>query len=162
MKKCLHSLSHFETITHRLFISLLAADKKTLKENIMGNRAVITASNTKNAPCIYLHWNGGRASVEGFLAAARYLSIRGTDSKTFDAIAETIASYFFGCKVGFTVYRETYGRADTDNWDNGVYVIDADLNIVGRKFKRSSEEVNPEKTQGIFEQIVSRAPVYNA
>lgn len=128
----------------------------------MGNRAVITASKAKNAPCIYLHWNGGRASVEGFLAAARHLSISGCSKETFDVLADTIAKNFFGCDVGFTVYRETYGQADKDNWDNGVYIIDRNLNIVGREFKRGREEVDPEKTQGIFEQIVSRAPVYNA
>jgi hypothetical protein len=128
----------------------------------MGNRAIITAHTTENAPCIYLHWNGGRASVEGFLEAARRLSIRGTSAASFDAIAETIARHFFGGEVGLTVYRETYGQADIDNWDNGVYVIDADLKIVGRKFKRHAEEVNAEKTQHIIDQIVARAPVYNA
>ena len=34
----------------------------------MGNRAVISFSTSPAAPSIYLHWNGGRASVEGFLA----------------------------------------------------------------------------------------------
>jgi len=42
----------------------------------MGNRAVITFATYTNAPAIYLHWNGGRASVEGFLSAARQLGLR--------------------------------------------------------------------------------------
>ena len=42
----------------------------------MGNRAVITASKLKDSGLgIYLHWNGGRASVLGFLKAARQLEI---------------------------------------------------------------------------------------
>lgn len=128
----------------------------------MGNRAVITASTAPNAPSIYLHWNGGRASVEGFLQAARHLSIRGTDAATFDRIAELVATHFFGCEVGMTVYREPFGRTDSDNWDNGTYLIDVDLQIVGRKFQRQrEEEVNPGKTRGIFEHIVQRAPVFN-
>ena len=50
----------------------------------MGNRAVITASTAPDAPSIYLHWNGGRDSVEGFLKAARDLSIKGTSAESFD------------------------------------------------------------------------------
>lgn len=127
----------------------------------MGNRAVITASTAPNAPSIYLHWNGGRASVEGFLQAARHLSIRGADADTFDNIAELVATHFFNTQVGMTVYRQPFGQADADNWDNGTYIIDADLQIVGRKFKRHGEEINPGKTREIFEHIVQRAPVFN-
>lgn len=60
-----------------------------------------------------------------------------------------------------TVYRHEYGSADTDNWDNGVYVLDSNLNIRKRLFKRSGEEVDSEKTFAIFENIVSRAPAFN-
>jgi hypothetical protein len=41
----------------------------------MGNRALLTFSTEPTAPAIYLHWNGGRASVLGFLKAARQLGI---------------------------------------------------------------------------------------
>jgi len=43
----------------------------------MGNRAVITTApySTSNVG-IYVHWNGGRASVEGFLKACRELGYR--------------------------------------------------------------------------------------
>ena len=33
----------------------------------MGNRAVLEFKDQSNQPNIYLHWNGGRASVEAFL-----------------------------------------------------------------------------------------------
>lgn len=132
----------------------------------MGNRAVITFAKTKSAPCIYLHWNGGRASVEGFLRAARHLALnapmlagpRGhnfaTQAQVLDAIASLLAEHFFGTEVGRTVYRETYGSADTDNWDNGVYVIDANFDIVGREFMRHDEEVDTHKTLEIYTTLI--------
>lgn len=130
----------------------------------MGNRAVITFDTTKSAPCIYLHWNGGRCSVEGFLNAAKALGLReveaGKEAEALDWIAETLAKNFFNCEVGMTVYRETYGSADCDNGDNGVYVLNRTLDIVGRKFKRGPEDISPDKTAGIEKQILSTAERY--
>jgi len=129
----------------------------------MGNRAVISFSSSPKAPCIYLHWNGGKASVRGFLDAARSLGIKLDKSRehsieaqaeAMDAIAKLIARDFFGGEVGRTVYRETMERADKDNWDNGVYYIDSDLNITGRQFKRRDDEIDPEKRQSIYETII--------
>lgn len=131
----------------------------------MGNRAVITFMQADSAPCIYLHWNGGRASVKAFLRAARDLGMRRIDSKNqhqiMDAMADMIGKSFFGNDVGLGVYRQTYGESDTDNWDNGVYVLGFDMDICGRRFERHGEEVDSEKTQAIYEQIMARAPVYN-
>jgi hypothetical protein len=131
----------------------------------MGNRAVITFDQTNNAPCIYLHWNGGRASVEGFLEAARNLGLRraerGQEHQVLDNLAGLVARHFFGGEVGLTVYRETYGRADKDNGDNGVYLLNRDLTIGGRLFARAYEEVNPTKTREISEHIVQRAAIFN-
>jgi hypothetical protein len=132
----------------------------------MGNRAVITFSENKASPCIYLHWNGGRASVEAFIKAAKHLGLHVCKNeyeeyKVMDLLAEMIATHFFATEVGMTVYRHEYGSADTDNWDNGVYVLDSNLNIRKRLFKRSGEEIDSEKTFAIFENIVSRAPAFN-
>lgn len=131
----------------------------------MGNRAVITFSTARSAPCIYLHWNGGRASVEGFLRAARHLNLNAslegntgrfdTQAQTMDAIASLLAEKFFLRPVGDTVCRETYGSADTDNHDNGVYVIDADLTIVKRVHKRYEEELDDEKTNSIYAALIA-------
>lgn len=43
----------------------------------MGNRATITTApfNRENA-CIYVHWNGGRASIAGLCNAAKELGYR--------------------------------------------------------------------------------------
>lgn len=132
----------------------------------MGNRAVITFAQTTSAPCIYLHWNGGRASVEGFLRAARHLALnapmlaepRGhnfaAQAQVLDAVASLLAEHFFGTEVGRTVYRETYGSTDTDNGDNGVYVIDVNLDIVRREFMRHDEELGADKTLAIYTALI--------
>lgn len=123
----------------------------------MGNRAVITQSTDDNAPCIYLHWNGGRASVEGFLSAARDLGLAGSGQRHIDALADLITRRFFKVSpMAVHVYREPYGRTDRDNGDNGVYVIDENFEIVERRYLRDSfcEEVDAEKTAGIRDQIV--------
>lgn len=132
----------------------------------MGNRAVITFSQHKTAPCIYLHWNGGRASVEAFIKSAKHLGLHVCkneydEHKVLDLLAEMIATHFFESKVGMNVYREQYGRADKDNGDNGVYVLDSNLNICKRIYAKAYEEISVEKTQAIFENIITRAPAFN-
>jgi len=98
----------------------------------MGNRAVITQSTASNAPCIYLHWNGGADSVKGFLAVAKTFDISGSPTEQMDILAELLAKHFFKCKVGLTVYRQEYGRSDTDNGDNGVYVVNSKWDLIDR------------------------------
>lgn len=130
----------------------------------MGNRAVITFMQNASAPCIYLHWNGGRASVEAFLRAARDLGMRRIDSqnqhKIMDAMAEMIGRNFFGNDVGLSVYRQSYCNADKDNGDNGLYVLGFDMQICGRQFGRG-EEVDPEKSLAIYDGIMATAPIFN-
>lgn len=121
----------------------------------MGNRAVITQSTSPNAPCIYIHWNGGRASVEGFLEAARRRGICGEGVATMDALARLLGRSFFATAVDAqNVYRQQYRYADVDNGDNGVYVIDGSLQIVDRKHFDALEECAPEKTAAIVEHIL--------
>ena len=132
----------------------------------MGNRAVITFSTANNAPSIYLHWNGGRASVEGFLTAARELGLRHAptaqaQTEALDNIAEMLARYFFRCNVGMNVYRLHFAGADRDNGDNGTYVLDQDLQIFARLHHKRGEEINREKTAAIVEQITATAPLFN-
>lgn len=131
----------------------------------MGNRAVIAASSNPKAPSIYLHWNGGTASVEGFFQAARLLGMRwlGDDiGADFDRLAELIARHFFNGHVGFTVYRQELGKADTSNHDNGTYVIDRGFRVIHRYGAGCQNvEVDPEKTADIIEHILQRAPIFN-
>lgn len=129
----------------------------------MGNRAVLTFSTSKTAPAIYLHWNGGRASVEGFLDAARALGLRHATNPTatMDRLAGMLARHFFGTDVGMTVYREEFGRTDADNYDNGTYILAPDLTIKSRMHTRHGEEINQEKTREIFERLTAAAPAFN-
>ena len=132
----------------------------------MGNRAVITFSTHTNAPAIYLHWNGGRASVEGFLSAARQLGLRHAptaqaQTEALDQLAEMLARYYFRCNVGMTVYRLHYAGSDRDNGDNGTYLLGQDLNILARLYHTGGEEINREKTAAIIEQITAAAPIFN-
>ena len=107
----------------------------------MGNRAVITTKENfeNNGIGIYLHWNGGRDSVEAFL---KYCEIRGfrapdTDCYGFARLAQVIAN-FFG-DDGLSIGIDTLDRLDTDNGDNGTYIVEG-WNIVGREYFRGIEQ----------------------
>ena len=100
----------------------------------MGNRAVIAfvddkGKQDKNSAGIYLHWNGGRDSVEGFLATAKDYGIR-SGSYGLARLTQIICNSFPGTlSVGVDVVK----KLDCDNWDNGVYWVDKELNIVARE-----------------------------
>lgn len=126
----------------------------------MGNRAVITFTNTDKSPSIYLHWNGGRASVEGFLAAARGLELSGkTDTERMDNFAAMIARWM-GVQVNrSTVYRQPFGRADSDNGDNGTYLITRGWVCIGRMYAPKEEELNASKAIAIADECIAAASV---
>ena len=100
----------------------------------MGNRAVIAFVDDKgecdvNNVGIYLHWNGGRDSVEGFLAAAKDYGLR-SGSYGLARLTQIICNSFPGTiSVGVDVVK----KLDCDNYDNGVYWVDKEFNIVGRE-----------------------------
>ena len=112
----------------------------------MGNRAVISYKDPhvpkEYSTSIYLHWNGGRDSVEGFLKVANDLGVRGYQGDYAMARLTQIISNFFGgtLSIGIGIYK----RMDTDNYDNGVYWISAnekgELVIVEREFMRQKEQ----------------------
>ena len=107
----------------------------------MGNRAVISFkdqySSKEMSPSIYLHWNGGRDSVESFLRAAKQLGIRGGDSAYCMSRLTQIIGNWIGGHLSLGV--GCYGNLDTDNGNNGVYWI-KDLEIVEREFAPSREQ----------------------
>ena len=106
----------------------------------MGNRAVITSKENfeNNGIGIYLHWNGGRDSVEGFL---KYCELKGYRSPTSDcygwARLTQVISNFFGGTTSIGV--DVVNRLDCDNYDNGVYIIDG-WEIVDRKYHEGREQ----------------------
>lgn len=92
----------------------------------MGNRAVITTEagwrSPENNLGVYVHWNGGRDSIEGFL---KYCELHGYRSPDYDcygwAYLAGVISNFFG--DGLSVGVDIVSRLDTNNGDNGVYII---------------------------------------
>ena len=118
----------------------------------MGNRAVITTPERKVG--IYLHWNGGRDTIEPLL---KYCELQGSrppssDEYGFARICQVMGN-FFGGSLSLGVGAYTTDR-QMDPGDNGIYVIegwriaehlrteyDADWNPIGmRSFGPSEEE----------------------
>jgi hypothetical protein len=120
----------------------------------MGNRALITLSTQRAAPAIYLHWNGGRASVLGFLKAARQLEIKAdNDEELIQQLGHMIAGRFFGVELdALHVYSCAYGEGMSS--DNGVYLINHDLEIIDRLLAPPFDEVNAEKTRLIRDAVL--------
>jgi len=107
----------------------------------MGNRAVLSIGPySDNAIGIYLHWNGGRDSIEGFLAATKsVMESRGQDAQYAPARLVQVIGNFFGgnTSVGLGLCKDL----DCDNYDNGVYEIDPQtMTIIGRKFHKGDEQ----------------------
>ena len=107
----------------------------------MGNRAVIAFHGTGGkSPCVYVHWNGGRASVEGFLRAAKRLDIE----PSMEEFHRLVGGF-----LGSSAYLEPFDRADKNNGDNGVYFISHEWDIVSREHQPRCEEPDFEKTHDI-------------
>lgn len=108
----------------------------------MGNRAVITTREGMEHPestlGVYLHWNGGRDSVEAFLKYCELSGFRSpeTDSYGWARFCQIVGNYFGGT---LSVGIDIVSKLDCDNWDNGVYVIE-NWKIVDRKFFSGLEQ----------------------
>ena len=101
----------------------------------MGNRAVITASTKRTgAVGIYLHWNGGVESVLAFCHAARDRGFRDPASDDSYAMARLcgLIHEFFGVHESTSLGIGCIEHLDTDNYDNGTYVIGKGWEIVDR------------------------------
>jgi len=134
---------------------------------IMGNRAVIAfqeenwttiASDTVG---IYLHWNGGPDSVHAFLDAAKELGVRREDDYGAARLCQIIGNWFGGTlSVGIGLCR----TMDTDNGDNGTYVVD--LENHGWKVARRIHGSNYGYVEGHYEGILAEVlevnrPIFN-
>lgn len=131
----------------------------------MGNRAVITTEEKKIG--VYLHWNGGYDSVNAFLTYCKLKGYREPEKDNYGwaRLCQVIGNFFGGdCSIGI----DEYDGLDTDNGDNGVYII-KNWQIVDRLYHSGSEqqvydllemlkEINknqPEKEQLTDEEIES-------
>lgn len=118
----------------------------------MGNRAVITTPERRVG--LYLHWNGGRDTVEPLL---KYCELQGYRAPSADdygwARMCQVMGNFFGGSLSLGIGTYTTDR-QMDPGDNGIYVIegwrivdhlrteyDSDWNPIGmRSFGPSEEE----------------------
>ena len=107
----------------------------------MGNRATLKFQDETNQPNIYLHWNGGRASVQAFLNVAKAMELR-ADSYGVARMCQIIGNFFGGnLSLGCSNNLEDYS-------DNGIYLI-KDFEIVGREKFKGEEEINEKKTKSM-------------
>lgn len=109
----------------------------------MGNRAVITTSRDNDVSMsndigIYLHWNGGRDSVEAFLEYCKRRGFRSPDQDCYGwaRLCQVIANFFGG---DLSIGIDKCCNLDCDNWNNGVYII-KNWEIVGRQYFQGTEQ----------------------
>lgn len=106
----------------------------------MGNRAVITTRDNfrSNGVGVYLHWNGGRDSVEAFLKYMKLRRFRAPDSDNYGwaRLCQVVGNYLGGTS---SIGIDRVDHLDMDNWDNGTYIIKG-WDIVGRKFFDGEEQ----------------------
>jgi len=132
----------------------------------MGNRAVITLSNkTERAHGvgIYLHWNGGIESILAFLHVCKKRDYRSPGSDPVYAMARLcgVLHEFFGPAGSTGLGMGPLSALDCDNYDNGVFVIGGDWEIVdrwgaGSRRERTAAHLSPadvEKMHAIVESL---------
>lgn len=84
----------------------------------MGNRAVLMAHNNTNKS-VYLHWNGGRDSVEAFLKYCELRGFRGFEKDYGMArFCQVVGNFFGGNGLSVGIMDGAYSHGD-----NGIYVI---------------------------------------
>jgi hypothetical protein len=111
----------------------------------MGNRAVITTrENYENDGVgVYLHWNGGRDSVEAFLKYCELKRYRPPTMQHYGwaRLCQVIGNFFCseGVDDGLSLGVDKVSNLDCNNWNNGVYIIDG-WEIVGREHMRGEEQ----------------------
>jgi hypothetical protein len=102
----------------------------------MGNRATITAAPfDRSNVAIYVHWNGGRASIEAFCKAAKELGYRDPASDPAYGLARLtglIATYF-GLDGETSLGIGTVDQLIEAGDDNGCWVIGGDWEIVEQR-----------------------------
>ncbi|MBO5180215.1 MAG: hypothetical protein J6B87_07725 [Clostridia bacterium] len=107
----------------------------------MGNRAVITTRKDfdNDGIGVYLHWNGGKDSVQAFL---KYCEVKGyrapsTDSYGWSYLCGVITNFFGD---GLSCGIDTVRNLDCENWDNGTYIIKG-WEIIDREYYCGEEQM---------------------
>lgn len=106
----------------------------------MGNRAIITTKKNfdNNGIGVYLHWNGGRDSVQAFLTYCKLKGYRPPEDDCYGwaRLCQVIGNYFGGSlSIGIDNFSQ-----DAGEWqDNGTYIIE-NWEIVDRKYFDAEEQ----------------------
>jgi hypothetical protein len=104
----------------------------------MRNRAVITTEQKEIG--VYVHWNGGRDSIEAFLTYCKNKGFRTPEEDCYGwaRLCQVLCNYFdgTGLGVGIDLYKNLEHSAD---FDNGVYII-KDWEIIEREFFEGKEQ----------------------
>ena len=110
----------------------------------MGNRAVLVWKDEngcydESTNGVYLHWNGGRDSIEAFLAYCKMKDLKSPSEDIHIGLENfvDVVTHFFGS--GQSIYVDQMKNLDQDNYDNGVYICDK-WSIVGRKYMQGEEQ----------------------
>lgn len=102
----------------------------------MGNRCVISTEEKDLA--VYMHWNGGRDTIEPLLAFCKMAGYRNPENDSYGwAKLVAVATNAFG-EGGMTVGVSLFDKAHCKE-DNGLYII-RDWKIVGREFFTGAEQ----------------------
>jgi len=94
------------------------------EEMVMGNRAFVVPEGKTTG--VYLHWNGGRDSVEAFLEYCKLRSFRNFGGKHADGYGlarfTQIVANFFGGDLSIGIEQDIKD-SDADVCDNGIYYV---------------------------------------
>jgi hypothetical protein len=109
----------------------------------MGNRAVISTEDKQIG--VYLHWNGGRDSVEAFLTYCKLKGYRPPeqDSYGWARLCQVIGNFFGGTN---SLGIDKFEKLDYDNWNNGTYII-KNWEIIDRQYIHSDDDYEFEEQQ---------------
>ena len=115
------------------------------------------AEHRETAAGIYLHWNGGRDSVEVFLHAAKHFKIR-CDDYGCARLAQIIGNWFGGTLSLGAGCVSTLASA---RGDNGIYWIAKDWEIVDREEFDGEEQQPSDSTPTLAEVIAASEAIFN-
>lgn len=119
----------------------------------MGNRAVIKFGGTSQG--IYLHWNGGKESVQAFLDCAKRYHVRGGVKDCYGrARLCQIIGNFFGGTLSLGVDDVRF--LDCDNYDNGMFIVNDNWEIEKREYSHDESPFNQEYYEAVFEECCKK------
>lgn len=118
----------------------------------MGNRAYIVQSGKHTG--VYLHWNGGRDSVEAFLKYCELKGHRGFETSYGLARFCQVVGNYFGGSNSIGIETDIYPDA-ADSVDNGIYSVKG-WQIVNRFY--SGQEQQEYKLQDMLRDIDEAQP----